>query len=987
MAYNVKTNSLTKEWWKTKRILLFNDSCKKWDMVVSVNNVFKLMNDVILWDTYNGIVWKVEEDSKNASTKPVLVTLFDDTMTVNVAVEDTGTWEVVEATVQWNILQDIVEETIEDIEEDKSYAYRFLNYDWSVLQEGRMMKGTAPTYTGSIPTKEPTVDTVYTFSWWEPAIWAFEEDTDLTAQFTESVRTYTVTFKNYDDTVLQTSQVAYGTVPTYTGATPTRPNWTFDGWDSELVAVTADTVYTATFIVYSYQSFSAWELSEEIRQQDPDLDVMQIDGIKKVYMKWETTLSEEYLACWEYYQMWWDMQSWLVFVKSNANLELVDYVLKTRQDLWDNYYTYQNAFMMPENMNDTVWNVVSWFFISEVHVSTSWNLITIDLNWHNSIIVNSVSHNIRYNDNYYVELLANEVLDEYTTLVTNWWLVDGTYQLADDTTINGILSSIKTKGSTWNILYNENSNNYVTTSFDFMEAHVNVRIDWGNIYRYADNQKIILTQQQETELTNYITTNKSSRWTTFVWWVANTIFIPDWVVSWTITWATVTDILANATFVSPLWSVVHDLVNQTLLITDWTNWYVISDRNAWATKYYWESQAIADEYSWKLYQRGNDYWFPISWEFLKKTMNDRVDTSVFYDGERPNLIWKWYNDEHFVPINDSPFDWTINWNLGNRWWTTTKTVEDMKWPCPAWFHIPTKDEFDWLMALVNKISWQVRFNGDKELTDSMLLLPPSVGRIYYTGERDNSNTIYWTTDSGRALKRASWIKIYTTEGEVFINAIWWCIRPFKNVSIIDNSPASWVFQYRQVTDIDEPWTWYDIYKENVYIGTISSDGTMTASKYWINSIDDNEIASIVSNLETSGSAFKKLIERIFTGFEIWYNKDQYWNLTYVWGLWYVKDLQNNNWHKFITLKDTISVKNVSGSAYFTNEPREWPDVCSDYVKIVNAIDFNTIDSSWDINISNFYTITRFPFNVYKNLWLLYTENGERQSYANEQIEE
>ena len=36
----------------------------------------------------------------------------------------------------------------------------------------------------------------------------------------EDTPTYTVTWKNYDDSVLKTDTVEYGTVPTYTGETP-----------------------------------------------------------------------------------------------------------------------------------------------------------------------------------------------------------------------------------------------------------------------------------------------------------------------------------------------------------------------------------------------------------------------------------------------------------------------------------------------------------------------------------------------------------------------------------------------------------------------------------------------------------------------------------------------------------------------------------------------------------------------------------------------
>ena len=92
------------------------------------------------------------------------------------------------------------------------------------------------------------------FLGWTPAYLA---DMTMPAENLEFTATwnklsYTITFKNYDGTVLQTSTVECGETPSYTGATPTREQtaqytYTFKDWSPTIAPATKDQVYTAQF--------------------------------------------------------------------------------------------------------------------------------------------------------------------------------------------------------------------------------------------------------------------------------------------------------------------------------------------------------------------------------------------------------------------------------------------------------------------------------------------------------------------------------------------------------------------------------------------------------------------------------------------------------------------------------------------------------------------------------------------------------------------
>ena len=132
------------------------------------------------------------------------------------------------------------------------YTVRFLNEDGTELQSDKLAYGEMPSYVGETPAKEATAQYTYTFADWTPEIVSVTGDATYTATYSSTVREYTVKFLNEDGTELQSDKLAYGEMPSYAGETPTKAataqyTYTFAGWTPEIVSVTCDAAYTATY--------------------------------------------------------------------------------------------------------------------------------------------------------------------------------------------------------------------------------------------------------------------------------------------------------------------------------------------------------------------------------------------------------------------------------------------------------------------------------------------------------------------------------------------------------------------------------------------------------------------------------------------------------------------------------------------------------------------------------------------------------------------
>ncbi len=131
-----------------------------------------------------------------------------------------------------------------------TYTITFKNGN-TTLQTVEVEQGVVPAYTGATPTKAATAQYTYTFKSWNPAIVAASKNATYTAMFDSVVNRYAIKFLN-GNSVLEADSVAYGSLPVYSGNTPTKAataeyTFTFSGWSPQLATVTKDENYTAQF--------------------------------------------------------------------------------------------------------------------------------------------------------------------------------------------------------------------------------------------------------------------------------------------------------------------------------------------------------------------------------------------------------------------------------------------------------------------------------------------------------------------------------------------------------------------------------------------------------------------------------------------------------------------------------------------------------------------------------------------------------------------
>ena len=130
------------------------------------------------------------------------------------------------------------------------FIIKYVNWDGTEILSSEVTKDSMPHYSGATPTREATTELTYSFAGWTPEIVVATKDATYTATYNSSPRLYTITWLQDDGSLIDTTTVAYGKIPTH--ANPTKAEtvgftYTFTKWTPTITAVTGNATYRAKY--------------------------------------------------------------------------------------------------------------------------------------------------------------------------------------------------------------------------------------------------------------------------------------------------------------------------------------------------------------------------------------------------------------------------------------------------------------------------------------------------------------------------------------------------------------------------------------------------------------------------------------------------------------------------------------------------------------------------------------------------------------------
>jgi len=133
--------------------------------------------------------------------------------------------------------------------ETNKYTITFVDWDGAELCSDELAYGATPTC--DEPSRDNTAEFTYTFAGWNPTVETVKGEATYTATYSSTVNEYNVTFVDWDDSVLKTESVKYGSGAT-APADPSRAGYDFTGWAPAYDNITGDLTVKAQYDIITY---------------------------------------------------------------------------------------------------------------------------------------------------------------------------------------------------------------------------------------------------------------------------------------------------------------------------------------------------------------------------------------------------------------------------------------------------------------------------------------------------------------------------------------------------------------------------------------------------------------------------------------------------------------------------------------------------------------------------------------------------------------
>lgn len=341
------------------------------------------------------------------------------------------------------------------------------------------------------------------------------------------------------------------------------------------------------------------------------------------------------------------------------------------------------------------------------------------------------------------------------------------------------------------------------SSVDARDANDRFRITLKNNWDYLIEVQRVLSPTTAYDWVEYKSWNCLTKWS---WWALN-YSTPMWMIIWVNGKALLTSTSRfeqvieqfRELYSSSRWRIVQNVTRKEVTITkDTWESITIMDRNLWATKYYLEAWAAREDWYGNFFQWWNNYPFPVSW--ATKTSSELVDAS-----------WYSYNNPYYSDtfITAELIDWHLpsryNWssNDNSNLWTSNVSWWN-RWPCPEWYHIPTRDELISLLDMWSYVTGIDRtypnFDVNKKVQFCKNLLIPLNWYLrfnwWYPYFREEDAILWTCTSQWQWISRdaatgllatGGWLFAWSYESYISYPIPWWknCwiwIRAFKNTN-------------------------------------------------------------------------------------------------------------------------------------------------------------------------------------------------------------